>query len=61
MADILIGDDQLVRAFALWDRKFRSDPRGFKSDIERVLNGETPEEYGVACGQYFKALLIEAR
>lgn len=59
--DILIGTDQMVRAFALWDHRFRADPRAFRADVERLLAGETPQEYGVACAKYFQSLLVQTK
>lgn len=59
--DILVSTDVMMRAFARWDTLFRKDPNGFKSDIERILRGETPEEYGKACADYFRGLIVEVR
>jgi len=61
MDQILVAGTQMVRAFALWDRRFREDPSAFKHDVERIVRGETPEAYGAACAEYFKSLLVEAR
>ncbi len=49
--------DQFARAFAEWDRRFREDPAGFERDFERILRGETEDEYGAVCAVYFAELL----
>lgn len=45
----------IVRAFTEWDRLWRENPDKFDSDIERILRGETIEEYG----QYATLTLLE--
>ena len=61
MSDILVADGQMVRAFEAWDRRFRLDPKAFVSDVERLLKGQTSTEYGQACAEWFKTLLVENR
>lgn len=62
--DILISDGNMMRALALWDRKYRDSLKGntkeFREFAERLLNGD-PESYGKNCAPYFKSLLIETR
>lgn len=59
--EILVSTDQMVRGFALWDTRFREDPHAFLLDVERFLRGDTPEEYGKACSDYFRGLLVEVK
>jgi len=51
----------MVRAFALWDKNFRENPRGFASTVERILANEPSEIYGRECSEYLRSLLIETR
>ncbi len=59
--DILVSTDQMVRGFALWDARFRTDPHAFRLDVERLLACETTLEYGKACTEYFRGLLVEVK
>ena len=59
--DILVSTQNMVTAFARWEKLFRDDPRAFKSEVERILSGESPEQYGKACADYFRGLLIQTR
>ena len=55
--DILVSTGQMMRAFTEWDRRFRLDPKAFQSDVERLLNGETADDYGREVAPYFQTLL----
>ena len=44
---------EMVDVFTEWDRRYRENPRGFRSDVERFLAGETIEEYGQSATQTF--------
>lgn len=59
--DILVSTDQMMRGFARWETEFRKDPRAFRSTVEALIAGDTPEMLGKACADYFRSLLIQVR
>lgn len=48
-------------AFSEWDRRWREEPGRFQSDSERLLAGQSPDDYGAACAPYFAEILREIR
>lgn len=52
---------EVVQVFTEWDKRHREDPRGYESDFERLLRGQTVEEYGDAVTPYFLELLEDVR
>jgi hypothetical protein len=55
---IAVTTDNLSRAFAEWERRYREEPERFASDAERL--GMTPENYGDAATRYLVEILGEA-
>lgn len=56
MTSITTTPQQIAAAFTEWERRYREDPAGFMSDVER-LQTMTPTTYGEACAPYFCSLL----
>jgi len=59
--EVTVSKKQMERAFAEWERRYREEPKRFETDVERVLAGGTPENYGEACAPYFMELLAEVK
>lgn len=38
--------DTLRAAFSEWDRRWREEPQRFTTDVQRILSGQTCDEYG---------------
>lgn len=56
MKHVTTTKQELAKAFTEWDRRYREEPRRFKTEAEHLLQ-ETPETYGQACAPYLIALL----
>lgn len=48
---------EVAAAFTEWDRRYREDPKGFETDMERLSRGQTVEDYGSEVTPYFIELL----
>lgn len=55
---IRISAKNLEEIFTEWDRRYREDPNGFMSEVDRLLR-ETSYSYGKKCALYFMALAKE--
>lgn len=55
--NITVDEHTIQIAFTEWDRRYREDPAGFETDMERMLRGQTPETYGEEVTPYFLELL----
>jgi hypothetical protein len=61
MPEILISNDQMVRAFVRWERLYRENPRAFVSTVENLLAGRTALTVGAECAEYFTSLLVDVK
>jgi hypothetical protein len=46
-----------AKAFAEWDRRYREEPAKFDSDMQRIMRGQTTEEYGTTAAIYFMSIM----
>lgn len=51
--------EDLAAVFTEWDRQWREDPGAFDGDVERLLRGETVEEYGSLAAITFERIASE--
>ena len=56
--NIKVTQDQLADAFTEWDRRYRTEPERFQSEVQHLLK-ETPHTYGQACAPYLISILKE--
>lgn len=54
---VSVNVETITKAFTEWDRRYREDPKGFETDFERLLRGQTPDNYGEEVTPYFLELL----
>lgn len=55
-----ITNEEMIKAFTLWDTEYREHPDEFQSTVDHLLNS-TPEEYGDNATICFKAYLEKIR
>ena len=55
-----ITKEELVEAFALWDKEYRESPREFMNEVEHLLDN-TPDEYGAQCAVCLEAYVKRIR
>lgn len=58
---VLLSKEEMIAVFALWDTRYRNNPKAFQSDVERFLAGQTVEEYGDAATRTFLGYLDEVK
>lgn len=55
-----ITEEEMTKAFAMWDREYRERPQDFTNTVDHLLRS-TPEEYGPRATVCFSAYVEKIR
>ncbi len=58
--NVKVNQDEIVRVFTEWDRRYRNEPELFMSEAEHLLKN-TPDTYGAIAAVYFTKVLGDIR